>query len=227
MPWLQGDQFDAVMNYPFTEAVIDFVAKDKIGAEKFANEVISHLELYPDNVNEAMFNLLGSHDTARILTECGNDKNRLKLANLLLFSYPGSPSIYYGDEVGLDGDGPTFAYYRKCMEWDAEKQDQDLLAFMKRLIKVRASNNAFTDNARFSLLEANNDSGLLVFTRGEGKGQIIIALNNGDAPVNVVLPSAYAEHTIRDAWSEGNEVLGQEALSFTLEPKQFKVFSIA
>ncbi|MNJ70553.1 hypothetical protein D3C77_670240 [compost metagenome] len=91
---------------------------------------------------------------------------------------------------------------------------------------MRASNNAFTDNARFSLLEANNDSGLLVFTRGEGKGQIIIALNNGDAPVNVVLPSAFAEYTITDAWSEGNEVLGQEALSFTLEPKQFKVFSV-
>lgn len=226
MPWLQGDQFDSVMNYPYTEAVIDFVAKDKIGAKKFAYEVISHLELYPDNVNEAMFNLLGSHDTARILTECGHDKDRLKLAFLLLFSYPGTPCIYYGDEVGLDGDGPTFAYYRKCMEWDAEKQDQDLLAFTKRLIKVRTSNSAFTDNARFGLLEASNDTGVLVFTRGEGKGQIIVALNSGDAPVNVVLPSVFAEHTITDVWSEGNEVLGQETLSFTLDPKQFRILGV-
>ncbi|MNW37345.1 Neopullulanase [compost metagenome] len=226
MPWLQGDQFDAVMNYPFTEAVIDFVAKRKIGAEKFANEVISHLELYPDNVTEVLFNLLGSHDTARILTECQDDKGRLKLAFLLLLTYPGSPSIYYGDEIGLTGDGDDFAYYRKCMEWEEEKQDQDLLSFMKRLIKIRKTYSAFTDNARFGLLEANNDSGLLVFTRGQGAQQMIVAINNGEAPVNVIVPATYNNSTIRDAWSESNEVLGQKALSFTLEPQQFRIYSV-
>ncbi|MNE14999.1 Neopullulanase [compost metagenome] len=226
MPWLQGDQFDAVMNYPFTEAVIDFVAKRKIGALSFANEVISHLELYPENVNEVLFNLLGSHDTARILTECKDDKGRLKLAFLLLLTYPGSPSIYYGDEVGLTGDGEDFAFYRKCMEWDPEKQDQDLLSFMKRLIKVRKTYGAFTNNARFGLLEASNDSGLLVFTRGEGKQKIVVALNNGEAPVEVALPNALAEQTIVDAWSDNKDALGQEALSFTLEPKGFKIYSV-
>ncbi|MMZ59043.1 Neopullulanase [compost metagenome] len=226
MPWLQGDQFDAVMNYPFTEAVIDFAAKRKIGAEKFANEVISHLELYPDNVNQVLFNLLGSHDTARILTECQDDKGRLKLAFLLLLTHPGSPSIYYGDEIGLTGDGDDFAFYRKCMEWEADKQDQDLLSFMKRLIKTRKTYSAFTDNARFGLLEANNHSGLLVFTRGHGAQQMIVALNNGEASVHVNLSDAYRNSTIRDAWDESNEVLGQEALSFTLEPQQFRIYSV-
>ncbi|MNM06823.1 Neopullulanase [compost metagenome] len=226
MPWLQGDQFDSVMNYPFTEAVIDFVAKRKIGAEKFANELVSHLQLYPDNVNEVMFNLLGSHDTARVLTEAQDDKSRLKLAFLLLLTYPGSPSIYYGDEVGLTGDGDDFAYYRRCMEWDPEKQDQDLLSFVKRLIRIRKTNSALTDNARFSIIEANNDSGLLVFSRGEGQQKIVVALNNGTASVNVALPGDLAKQRIVDVWGEQQKVLEKEALSFALEPMQFVIYSV-
>ncbi|MNP40930.1 Cyclomaltodextrinase [compost metagenome] len=112
------------------------------------------------------------------------------------------------------------------MEWDADKQDQDLLSFMKRLIHTRKTYSAFTDNARFGLLEANNDTGLLVFTRGQGAQQTIVALNNGEASVHVNLPAAYSNSTIRDAWSQSNEVLGQEALSFTLEPQQFRIYSV-
>ncbi|MNN44738.1 Cyclomaltodextrinase [compost metagenome] len=112
------------------------------------------------------------------------------------------------------------------MEWDADKQDQDLLSFMKQLIKTRKTNSAFTDNARFGLLEANNDSGLLVFTRGHGAQQMIVALNNGETSVHVELPEAYSNSIIRDAWSQSNEVLGQEALSFTLEPQQFRIYSV-
>lgn len=224
MPWLQGDQFDAVMNYPFTEAVIDFIAKRKIGAEKFANEIINHLQLYPDNVSEVLFNLLGSHDTARILTECQEDKNRLKLAFLLLMTYPGSPSIYYGDEIGLTGDGDDFAYYRKCMEWDPKKQDQHLLTFMKRLIQIRKTYSALTDNARFGLIEANTDSGLLVFTRGEGQQKIVVALNNGEASVNVILPSDLTKHRVVDVYNDRE--LREGELSFTLEPTQFAIYSV-
>lgn len=224
MPWLQGDQFDAVMNYPFTEAVIDFIAKRKIGAEKFANEIINHLQLYPDNVSEVLFNLLGSHDTPRILTECQEDKTRLKLAFLLLMTYPGSPSIYYGDEIGLTGNGDDFAYYRKCMEWDPKKQDQNLLTFMKRLIQIRKTYSALTDNARFGLIEANNDSGLLVFTRGEGQQRIVVALNNGEASVNVILPSDLVEHRVVDVWNDRE--LEKESMSFTLEPMQFAIYSV-
>ncbi|MNI87913.1 hypothetical protein D3C73_1451550 [compost metagenome] len=97
---------------------------------------------------------------------------------------------------------------------------------MKRLIKTRKTYSAFTDNARFGLLEANNHSGLLVFTRGHGAQQMIVALNNGEASVHVNLSDAYRNSTIRDAWNEGNEVLGQEALSFTLEPQQFRIYSV-
>lgn len=213
MPWLQGDQFDSVMNYPFTEAVIDFVAKEKISATRFANLLVSHLQLYPENVSEVMFNLLGSHDTARILTQCGDDSSRLKLAYLLLFAYPGSPCIYYGDEVGLTGDGDDFAYYRRCMEWDPKKQNQDLLGFVKRLIGIRKSQPALTGNSRLEMRYTDDATGVVVFARRSGDQEIIVAMNAGEQAAEFPLPVAWQEKKITDLWTGKELVLEQGAAS--------------
>lgn len=124
MPWLQGDQFDAVMNYRFTNAALDFFAKQISTVEKFQNELTKVMQSYPQHVNEVAFNLLGSHDTPRVLTMCQGETQRLKLLYVFQFSFTGTPCIYYGDEIGLTGgDDPGC---RKCMEWDSTKQDLDL-----------------------------------------------------------------------------------------------------
>lgn len=135
MPWLQGDQFDAVMNYPFTELVLDLIAREKISISEFKNGIEELLFKYPKNVNEVAFNLLGSHDTARILNICNHNKDKLKLLFLYQLMFSGSPCIYYGDEIGMDGENDPGC--RKCMIWEKEKQDTELFKFVQSLIKLR------------------------------------------------------------------------------------------
>lgn len=119
--WLRGDQFDAVMNYPLTEALISFVAGKRlrrelvegkgyrpvpgIAARQFADRVDRVLTLYPWPVTLAQLNLLDSHDTARFISIADGDVSSVRLATLLLFTLPGAPSMYYGDEIGLSGGG--------------------------------------------------------------------------------------------------------------------------
>lgn len=92
------------MNYPFTNSVLDYTVNGKLDGLGFANEIGKLLAAYSQTVTEAAFNLLGSHDTPRLLTLCDGDERKMKLAVTLLLTYPGVPCIYYGDEVGLDGD---------------------------------------------------------------------------------------------------------------------------
>ena len=79
MPWLQGDQFDAVMNYPFTNAVIHFFAKRNISLTRFKHQLAHVQHMYPVPVNELSFNLLGSHHTPRVLTYTEEHKPTAKL----------------------------------------------------------------------------------------------------------------------------------------------------
>ena len=119
MPWLQGDQFDAVMNYPFTNGAIEYFAKDVISAETFANSITEVLHMYSENVNEVSFNLLDSHDTPRIITLANGNLDKVKLLYLFQLSFIGTPCLYYGDEIGMTGGQDPEC--RACMIWD-EKQ---------------------------------------------------------------------------------------------------------
>jgi len=88
----------------------------------------------------AMYNLLGSHDTVRIKTELEGNREKLRMAYLFLFSFPGSPAIYYGDEVGLEGGKDPDC--RKAFPWDSESWDHDLRQFIQQLITIRKVNSA-------------------------------------------------------------------------------------
>lgn len=177
-PWLQGDQFDAVMNYPFTNAVIDFVIRQKMDAQSFANVIGKQISRYPQQASEVAFNLLDSHDTPRLLSLCDDNKDRMKLAALFQFTYMGTPCIYYGDEVGLDG-GPD-PDCRKCMEWRPEHQDQDLFDFYRKLIALRKELAPLrTGTIRF--LEAEKFGSKLAYERKLGGESAIVLLNNYDA----------------------------------------------
>lgn len=103
--WLQGDQFDAIMNYPLAMAILDFLAQRSIGPTEFNNRLVRNWMLYQDRVNYSMLNLINSHDTRRLLNYFSGDKESMKLAVLFQFTYPGAPMIYYGDEVGMKGGG--------------------------------------------------------------------------------------------------------------------------
>jgi len=176
MAWLQGDQFDAVMNYPFTNAVLDFFAKQTMDAEQFAASIGSQLAAYPQQVTETAFNLLDSHDTPRLLTLCNDNIDAMKLAALFQLTYPGSPCIYYGDEIGMDGEGDPDC--RKCMVWEPEEQDSELLQFYKQAIHLRHNHPAMR-STDIAFVHVGKADSTLVYERRAGNERLLIALNAG------------------------------------------------
>ncbi len=179
MMWLQGDQFDAVMNYPFTNAVLDFFAHRKINAEQFSNRISYQLSAYPLTVNEVAFNLLDSHDTPRLLTLCKENKSIMKLAALFQLTFLGAPCIYYGDEIGLTGGADPDC--RKCMEWEKPKQDQDLFAFYQEMISLRKGHEALRTGA-FRFKHARKGDNVIVYERTNDSECFIIMMNNSHKP---------------------------------------------
>ena len=190
--YLSGDQLDSVMNYPFRNAVLAFVRDGD--AETFYHILTEIYASYPRTVSHSLMNLLGTHDTARILTLLGdggkgeclpNDtlahldlteeerKNALtllKLASVLQFCAFGVPSVYYGDEAGVEGYGDPFC--RKPFPWGRE--DADLLSHYRALGKLRREHPALAcGDFRF----VEHDATSFVFER-QGKGERILVLAN-------------------------------------------------
>lgn len=215
MPWLQGDQFDAVMNYPFTNTVLQYFAKNEIHASKFRNALTTIEHMYPKHVNDVAFNLLGSHDTPRILTMCKESKEKVKLLYVFQLSYSGSPCIYYGDEIGMTGENDPDC--RKCMVWDEEKQDLDLFQHVQKLIQLRMNYNAFR-NGELKWLEANDERNYLVYEKASIDEQIIFLLNNSGQSVDIPLNR---KGEFMDLWSN-QTVLLQDAV--TLKPYGFAIY---
>lgn len=120
---------DSIMNYPFQGAMVEFFGTREIDAAKFDNVLGRSRAMYMDSIARQMWNLLGSHDTRRFLTECSEDIRRMKLAAAFQFTYIGVPYIYYGDEVGMAGDNDPEC--RRCMIWDEDKQNKDMLSLYK------------------------------------------------------------------------------------------------
>ena len=162
--FLQGNNWDSVMNYPFRNAALDFVAKGEITASEFVNE----LGFLRGNLNNAcqsvLWNLLDSHDTPRTLYQCGEDKQKMKLLAAIQLLLPGMPFIYYGDEVGMTGGQDPDC--RRGMLWEDARQDKDMLSYYKRLIAVRKSNPCLTEGDA-EQMTADDDSGLVTIRRGD------------------------------------------------------------
>ncbi|MFS0750749.1 glycoside hydrolase family 13 protein [Oceanobacillus sp. 1P07AA] len=184
MPWLQGDQFDAVMNYPLSSAALDFIAKEKINVEEFIQQISNVLISYPQNVNEVAFNLLSSHDTPRVLTQCNNQVEKAKLLYLLLLTMPGSPCIYYGDEIGMTGEGDPGC--RECMVWDEKDQNIELKSFLKKLIHLRKTENTIANQGDFSFVHATDH--YFIYKISVQNKQIYFIINPSNQPFDVTLP---------------------------------------
>lgn len=141
-PWLQGDQFDVAMNYPLTEAIIQYFCTQDINKDDFMARV-DHVKIsYSLQVSENNFNLLDSHDTSRLLTIANGSKEKIKLAYLFMLTQSGSPCIYYGSEIPMAGEkGFNLEDHRSCMTFD--HLEGDFYNFMKTLIHLRHSEADF------------------------------------------------------------------------------------
>ncbi|HAQ2752400.1 TPA: alpha-glycosidase, partial [Enterococcus faecium] len=168
--WLQGDEFHAVMNYAFTDSIKDYFAKKKITASQMVSGMNHQQMLYRDQVNEGTFNLLDSHDTARILTLCQGNKELMKSVMAFMFLQKGSPCIYYGTEIGMTGEDDPDC--RKCMIWEKEEQDLELFGFIKELVSLRKQLSKIISEGSTQWLIVNDREDKLYFTR-KLEGQII------------------------------------------------------
>ncbi|WP_244833563.1 glycoside hydrolase family 13 protein [Clostridium sp. BJN0001] len=183
--FLKGDQLDGIMNYPFKGACVDFFANRSIDVVKFNNVLAKNRTIYMQSITKQMWNLVGSHDTKRFLTECDEHIERMLLAILFQFTYMGVPYIYYGDEVGLTGAEEPQS--RKCMIWDEKHQNTNLMDMYKKLIKIRRENKELIygdyetlycdKNVLAFKREYNGDLSVVIINNNYDKNNININLN--------------------------------------------------
>ena len=134
--WLQGDEYDSVMNYPLLSGIHDFFLDKTMKKEEFEYMVNRCYTMYMQQNNDVLFNLLDSHDTERLMNRFHNlDKFYQQLA--ILFTLPGSPCIYYGTEIAMEGAHDPDC--RRCMPWSEieSKENQEKIAMMRKLIMLR------------------------------------------------------------------------------------------
>lgn len=179
-PFLQGDQYDSIMNYAFTKACMDYYAFDTLDASGFAAKLNHLLMRNTRQVNRMMLNLLDSHDTHRFYTLLNKNKNRLLSALAVMCTFVGVPCIYYGTEICLEGGYDPDS--RRCFDWNEENWDQDFIVILKQLLGLRKEKAIQSGEIR--IIGKNN---LLYIRRiWEGEEITFIANQSGEsASVNV------------------------------------------
>ena len=192
--YLLGQQLDSVMNYPFANAILNFVRMG--GGDAFFDSVLSIVENYPPCVTNVLMNHIGTHDTQRAINRLSGEDcegygrhwqyqhNKLsdddyvrgvslmKVASLIQYTLPGVPSVYYGDEIGMQGLKDPFN--RCCMDWD--NPNRELLSWYKRLGEIRRGNKVF-EKGEFVPVFCGHDA--IAYKRCDGNSQILVAVNAG------------------------------------------------
>ncbi|HEY8238434.1 MAG TPA: glycoside hydrolase family 13 protein [Candidatus Limnocylindrales bacterium] len=206
--YLQGDQFDAYMNYPLTTAITSFAGAEHldrrvlrqqfmldegihaIDAPEFARRVEHVLGLYDPAVVAVQLNHLGTHDTPRFLAMVGGDKAALRLAVLLQMTLPGAPSIYYGDEIGMTGEQDPGS--RAAFPWsDRGAWDLGILEYTTRAVAVRRAHPVLRRGG-YRTIAASDASMAFIRTPAAGiEGPaIVVAINAGNTEATLELDLA-------------------------------------
>lgn len=206
--YLHGHELDSVMNYPLKEAIIGYIQSGN--AANLLNIIRILLDHYPKITVDCLMNILGTHDTARILTVLGgvycHNKDemaqksaylsetakkkaieKLKMAAVLQYTLPGIPCIYYGDENGQEGHIDPFC--RRCFDWD--KPNTDLQGFYMRLGEIRKSNRYLFQDGTFQ--EVYVEDGLFIYKREKENECIYIYVNNSSKRYIINLPKTMTE----------------------------------
>ena len=194
--WLRGDMFDSAMNYDFRKHCRDFFAAGSIDAAQFSARIAQMLHRYPTGIVQGQLNLLDSHDVSRFLSLCGGDIRRLRLAEVFLFTAPGTPCVFYGDELGVSGASEV--EYRGPMLWDSPLYD--LREFLQRLIALRRQDDVLTLGSWKTL---GADGRLYVYERRLGGRAVTVALNAGAQTVSLADAAPAAPPVLAQGWEPG------------------------
>ncbi len=181
--WIKGEIFDGVMNYPLRNCILDYCVYDHMDAEDFNFELLNQQQIL-QQATLMQLNLLGSHDTPRILTLCEGDIKREILALSFLFTYLGAPMIYYGDEIGLMGGNDPDC--RKCIPWEKKNGwNFTIQKHFKKLITARMTHAALRRGSFTPLYVFN---GIYAYQRQMGEDTIIVVLNPRMAYHDIKIP---------------------------------------
>ena len=207
--YLQGYELDSVMNYPLKDGIIHFILTGN--AETLANVMRMLQDNYPKQTLDCLMNILGTHDTARILTVLG-EKNcytkdemaspkmlldeweksvaieKLKMAALLQYSFPGVPCIYYGDENAAEGYIDPFC--RKCFDW--ENLNESLIEYYRQLGNLRSEFFEIFKDGGYAEIFVND--GCILFQRAKDDKRVYVYANNSSEGYFVTFDGRYREY---------------------------------
>lgn len=192
--YFQGYELDSVMNYPLKESIIDFVRNKNV--KNLSSVIKEQHDHYPVDVVNSLMNILSTHDTYRLITAVAGKsmdgkskdemsitsipreqlsvaKDKLKIATLLQYTLYGVPSLYYGDEIGMEGYSDPLN--RKFYVWD--NQDEELLEWFRFLGRLRSEFSVFADGEIEQIYASN---GAFVFVRKNNDCEIAVAVNVSD-----------------------------------------------
>lgn len=196
-------ELDGVMNYPIKDGILNFLT-NRISSHDLKRTMCSILEHYPQEIHKGLMNLIGTHDTMRAINalacpELGFESRDFKayhkmdydtrargrrlvrMASCLQYMYPGSPSIYYGDEIAMEGFEDPFN--RRCYTWD--NQDMEMLEHYRKLGSVKFNCKAM-HNGKFHA-DAINDDAIAVWRTGDSEC-VFCAVNRGAESCEAILP---------------------------------------
>lgn len=210
---VNGERFDGVMNYALTEAVLRFAAGPRVDsgvvapvnltlqppldAAGYRAVIDDLLAAYPPDAHRGNLNLLGSHDTARVLSMVGEDASSVVLAALLLFTFPGAPCIFYGDEIGLTGHHDPGA--RVAFPWHRpESWNRELSTAFRELVALRRSLPALR---RGEYRHLGAEGAVYAFARDLPDEHAVGVVNAGDGDALLEMPSV--GHPLERRWGDG------------------------
>jgi neopullulanase len=210
--WLRGDRFDALMNYPLTEAILGYAGGSALDVAvinahneyagsvvprdgaSFGRRLMELLSAYHPETVAAQLNLLGSHDSPRLRTVLGGGADRVRLAVLLQATLPGAPCLFYGDEIGLTGGNDPDC--RAAFPWDEARWEPGLRETVRALYLLRHAEPAFrADPVRI----LGTSGSALAYERGAGPARFVVVTNPGDVPARLWMsfpdaPSGHGGH---------------------------------
>ena len=234
-PWLDGTQFDGVMNYRFAEPAIAFAAGDRyqhqysqfhyepfpgIDAVQYQSKIRHLLKLYDWEIQQTQLNLLNSHDTPRVLTSVDGDRDTIFLASALMFTFPGAPCIYYGDEVGLPGgkDPDCRRGFPEESAWD-----KAILQHYQSMTELR---HKYPSLRTGSYRDLHAENQLYCFARVLDSEAVIVAVNSGDSTAKASFETQDLPKVPQSlAAGKGQFEIHDNHLEIAIPPRQFVMIS--
>ena len=206
--WVGDGHFDGLMHYPQRGAILDLLSGDP-DSRDFPRGIDYFAEIYPAENLNAMYNLLGSHDTERIKTLLGGNAVKTFLAFALQFALPGVPGIYYGDEIGMQGGKDPDC--RGAFPWDEAGWDTAFRENVKRLVALRKAHKAL-QVGQCQFLDAGSENRSLVFFRRVEDECILVMANPSEAESEITVALEVAG--VPEGWS-GVDLIDHQTRAFT------------